>query len=180
VSAGGDDSALTWYDELREAYRPDRLRVLLIAESPPDAGDGARRFFYSPRLSHDNLYRGVADAVYGHGNDIDVRDKAAVLARLQQDGFWLIDAVKAPINKKTRSERRTAIKAGVSHLVDNAVALAPELGVVICHSVVFELTAPALRSAGLIVLHDRPLPFPLGNWRAEFVNGFRAAVRERA
>jgi hypothetical protein len=30
------------------------------------------------------------------------------------------------------------------------------------------------------VLHDRPLPFSLGNWRADFIDGFRAAVRESA
>src|SRR2546422_2294554 len=45
-----------WYEELRERYRPERLRYLLIAESPPDPGEGERRFFYSPALTIDNLY----------------------------------------------------------------------------------------------------------------------------
>jgi hypothetical protein len=26
------------------------------------------------------------------------------------------------------------------------------------------------------MLHDQPLPFPLGNWRAEFVAGLRRAL----
>jgi hypothetical protein len=33
-----------------------------------------------------------------------------------------------------------------------------------------------LRTAGITVLHDMPLPFPLGNWRAEFVRRFREAL----
>jgi hypothetical protein len=176
VSAGGDDSFLTWYDELREAYHPDPLRVLLIAESPPDSGDGARRFFYSPRLSHDNLYRGVAEALYGARGDIDLRDKRAVLAHLQQDGFWLVDAVAEPVNKLRSGARRAAVRASVPDLVSHVVELAPERGVVICHGGVYDEAAAALRRAGVNVLHDERLPFPLGNWRAQFVEGLRSAI----
>ncbi len=53
----GSDDAVAWYEELREQHRPSRLCVLLIAESPPDPGSGERRFFYSPALTIDNLYR---------------------------------------------------------------------------------------------------------------------------
>jgi hypothetical protein len=33
-----ESEGLHWYDELRERYRPRRLRILLIGESPPDPG----------------------------------------------------------------------------------------------------------------------------------------------
>lgn len=169
------DDAHRWYDELRERYRPRRLRILLIAESPPDPGDGERRFFYSPRLGHDNLYRGVAEAVYGQ-EGVDLRDKRRVLDRLREDGFWLIDAVEEPVNKLPPARRRAAIRERVPSLVERVRGLAPERGVVICHSKVYELAAPSLRSAGVHVLHDAPLPFPLGNWRAKFVRGLRRAL----
>jgi hypothetical protein len=90
-----DALALVWYEVLRERYRPARLKVLLIAESPPDPGVGERRFFYAPTLSYDNLYRGVAQAVYGRAW---VSEKVKVLERLRDDGFWLIDAVEHPTN----------------------------------------------------------------------------------
>jgi hypothetical protein len=32
----------TWYEQLRGQYRPARLEVLLIGESPPDPGAGER------------------------------------------------------------------------------------------------------------------------------------------
>jgi len=104
------DRTASWYEQLREQYRPQHLRILLVAESPPDPGDGERRFFYSPLLTYDNLYRGVAQAVYGERPDVNVRDKPRVLGLLRDDGFWLIDAVEHPINKTTRTLRRAALK----------------------------------------------------------------------
>jgi hypothetical protein len=165
-----------WYEQLREQYRPDRLEVLLIGESPPDPGAGRRRFFYAPTLQIDNLYRGVAQGLYGDHPDVDLTDKPAVLRRLQADGFWLIDATDQPVNHLPPGPRRAAITAAVPQLVARCRDLAPRRGVIICHRVVYQLTAPSLGDAGVQVLHDQPLPFPLGTWRAEFVAGFRRAL----
>lgn len=167
-----------WYEDLREQYRPFRLKVLLIAESPPDPGAGERRFFYLPRLTIDNLYRGVAEALYGERSDIDVSDKAGVLERFRADGFWLIDAVDEPINKRSGAARARAIAKAVPSLVERCRELAPERGVIICHGKVYAAAGAALRQAGVRVLHEEPLPFPLGNWRRQFVEGFRRAVAE--
>jgi hypothetical protein len=52
--AAKDQSDTAWYDQLRDEYRPTRLALVLIGESPPDPGAGARRFFYAPELTHDN------------------------------------------------------------------------------------------------------------------------------
>jgi hypothetical protein len=175
-AAAEPPDALEWYDALREQYRPEKLEVLLIAESSPDPGSGAKRFFYAPELTHDNLYRGVAEAVYGTEPGFDVRDKVGALQRLKQDGYWLIDAVEKPINKKSQAARRAAIKHGVPTLVARCQQLQPKKGVIVCHSGVFGLVAQALKEADVPLLHAEPLPFPLGNWRSQFVAGFRQAV----
>jgi hypothetical protein len=88
--------------------------------------------------------------------------------RLQADGFWLIDAVDRPVNHLPPGPRRAAITAAVPQLVARCCDLKPHRGVVICHRVVYQLTVPDLRAAGVPVLHAQPLPFPLGNWRADF------------
>jgi len=166
-----------WYERLRSANRPSRIRVLLIGESPPKSEGTNLRFFYSPTLTrYDNLYRGVANALYGECADVDVRDKPAVLARIRNAGFWLIDAVDEPINKKSSSARLKAIRAGAAVLVQRCIDLAPEVGVIICHDKVYRETAIPLRNAGVHVLHSKSLPFPLGNTRARFVTGFRNAL----
>jgi hypothetical protein len=176
-TTAGEDDGEVWYERLRQEYRPSELRILLIGESPPDPGDGERRFFYSPTLArYDNLYRGVAEAVYGDQSGFVLEEKEGTLRRLQVDGFWLIDAVRRPINKASRSARKRAIQEAVPELSERCAALAPEVGVIICHTVVYEATAYPLRSAGIEVLHGAPIPFPLGNWRAEFVRRFREAL----
>lgn len=164
------------YRELREQYRPNELKILLIGESPPDPGEGVLRFFYAPTLSYDNLYRGVAQALYGDRNDVDLGDKPSVLKRIRDDGFWLIDAVEYPANKLSSSARDRAISDAVPGLVQRCLKLAPERGVIICHGKVYAAASDALRAAGVKVLHDNPLPFPLGNWRGRFVQGFREAL----
>ena len=173
----GAAGVTAWYEQLRDQYRPDRLEVLLIGESPPDPAAGERRFFYAPTLRIDNLYRGVTQALYAIHPEVDLADKPAVLRRLQADGFWLIDAVDRPINHLPPGPRRAAITAAVPQRVSRCHALAPQRGVIICHRVVYQLTAPSLRDAGVRVLHDQPLPFPLGNWRAGFVAGLRRSLQ---
>jgi hypothetical protein len=165
-----------WYEDLRESYRPPVVRILLIGESPPDPGEGPRRFFYAPTLSHDNLYRGVAEAFYGEEPDFDIKDKVGALQRLCRDGVWLIDAVEEPIDKHTTSARRRAITEAAPSLARRAAALSPTVGALVCHGVVFASAVPALRAAGIPVLHDKPLPCPLGNWRVDFVTGARQAL----
>jgi hypothetical protein len=172
----GQRGAAAWYEELRERYRPDRLRVLLVAESPPDPGGGERRFFYSATLRADNLYRGIAKALYGERSDVDITDKPSVLEHLQREGLWLIDAAEEPVNKLGSAARARAIAAGVPRLVERCVELAPELGFIICHGKVYAGSAEPLHGAGVRVLHPESLPFPLGNWRAQFVEGFRRAL----
>lgn len=167
---------IEWYEELREQYRPEVLKVLLIGESPPDPGAGERRFFYAPTLSYDNLYRGVALAVYGDRDDFNIQNKRDTLEWLRDDGFWLIDAVENPINKSSSSARRHAISAAVPRLVERCGELAPERGVIICHDPVYQAAAPALVAADVRLLHSVALPFPLGNWRTKFIEGFRRAL----
>jgi len=178
VAKADNDPAATanWYDELREGYRPERLNVLLVGESAPDPSGGARRFFYSPTLTIDNLYRSVAVALYGETPSFTVRDKPAVLARLREDGYWLIDAVDRPINKSSNAERAQAIRDSLPRLIARCLDLAPERGVIICHGGVYAVAAGPLREAGVRILHSEPLPFPLGNWRAKFVQMFREAL----
>ncbi|MDY1006337.1 hypothetical protein [Curtobacterium sp. CFBP9011] len=57
-----------WYAERRARWQPDRVCLLLVAESAPDDdGDLAnRRFFYDQTLtSKDGLFHEVVRALYG-------------------------------------------------------------------------------------------------------------------
>lgn len=170
-------SETSWYAELRERWKPDRVRVLLVGESAPDPSAAERRFFYAPTLTRaDNLFRGVVEAFYGQKPGRAGDPKAPWLERLHDDGVFLIDLVPFPVNALARRERREALRAHVDDLVAEAVGLEPG-GVIVCHGPTFKEAGAPLLAAGLPVLHDEPIPFPLGNWRERFKEEVRDALR---
>jgi len=163
----------TWYDDLRRRWKPHAVRLLLVGESVPDAGVEERRFFYGPKLDRrDNLFRGVVEALYGPiPRGSAGQPKQPWLERLRADGVYLVDLVPFPVNKLASGARREHVVT----LIERAQALDPE-GVIVCHAPTFTEVGRALRAAGMPLLHDQPLPYPLGNTRARFVAGVRAAV----
>lgn len=167
-----------WYSQLRKQWKPERVKLLMIAESAPADGGNAsnRNFFYrSDRLGPDNLFRGVIAAMYGTSNQVLKQSgKRPWLERLRNDGFFLIDLASYPVNSLGSAERRQVLKGAVADCVARTRELEPT-GVVIVKTDLFPLLAVPLVEAGLSLLHDRPIPFPLGNTRAEFVARFNAA-----
>jgi hypothetical protein len=166
-----------WYDELRAQWKPDAVRLLLIGESAPDPGAHERRYFYAPTLDRrDNLFRGVVAALYEPiPRGSTGQPKRPWLEQLRADGVYLIDLVPFPVDKLKAGERHSARRHHVQQLIQRARGLAPE-AVIVCHAPAFIDIAPALTTAGLQLLHDEPLPFPLGNTRARFVAGVREAL----
>jgi hypothetical protein len=168
-----------WYSQLREHWKPERVRLLLIAESAPDdGGDLAnRRFFYSDRLTgHDSLFRGVVEAVLDVAYlDSQMETKARWLGELRDRGIFLIDLVPFPVNGPNKKKlRSTARRLNADGCVQRATALDPK-GIIVCHKPSFRVLKAPLESAGLPLLHQYGISFPSGNWRADFVRDFRAA-----
>lgn len=171
-----------WYQTLRSEWKPSKIRLLLIGESAPDdRGDPAnRRFFYSEPLSHaDNLFRSVVAALYDSGKLTKGDSKRPWLDRLRTDGVYLIDLTSEPVNALSGTARRLALRASVDDCVKRATELQPE-GIIICHGPSFPLLENPLRAAGLPLLHDAPIPFPLGNTRAKFIEEVRSAIARRS
>lgn len=168
-----------WYAELRRKWRPEPVRVLLVGESAPDPGAADRRFFYAPTLTRsDNLFRGVVLALYGRSPGSAGDPKEPWLRRLRDDGVYLADLVPYPVNGLGSSARRRAQREHADALVETARTIDPE-GIIVCHGPTYNAVAGPLRQAGLPLLHDEPIPFPLGNWRERFAAEVRAALVRR-
>lgn len=166
---------LAWYEELREAYRPGTLRLLLIGESPPDPGAGARRFFYAPNLTHDNLYRGVVAALYGDKGGFDPSRKTTLLEKLRDDGVGssMPSRSRSTSDRHLRADARSqpqyhVLRVGSGSCAGRRCDHLPQRRP--------RAHGTSAAASGARVLHSRSLPFPLGNWRAQFVDGVRAAL----
>jgi hypothetical protein len=158
-----------WYERRRVAFRPDTIRLLLIAESPPPVNEkpgskAERPFFYDRRLSHrDNLLRAVLEGLYAKTLPSGAQPpelKVPWLERLRNDGVYLIDAVPCPWGDiELESLKKRCRQFFAEAAVKKAARMNP-LGVVVCHIGVYKVIAPLLRAAGLPLLHDFGLPFP--------------------
>lgn len=168
-----------WYAERRARWKPQQIRLLLIAESAPDdGGDPAnRRFFYDDHLTgKDGLFREVVRALYDDPPLVSGPNaKKPWLERLRAGGVFLIDLAAVPVNEFGASDRAAAPSRNVAETTRLATELRPE-GIVLVKQNVFDLLSGPIRAAGLPLLHDEFIPFPGSGQQKRFRERFTAAL----
>lgn len=146
-----------------EKYRPNRVRVLLVAEAPPSAPD---RYFYFEKVStNDWLFRGVHEALFGALPDRT--SKAAALAQLRDQGIFLIDLMTTPLDG-------SRLAGHVPDLVTRCLMLSPER-IILIKVTVYDVAYRALRVAGLPVVNRR-VSFPSNGRQRDFQRQFAEAL----
>lgn len=146
-----------------ERYRPDQVRLLLVAQAPPAADD---RYFYFPDVaSHDALFRSVARAILN--TEPTRSNKASVLTELRDRGVFLIDLKPDPVDG-------SPLAPYVPGLLARIAELAPER-IILIKTDVFDAAYPALAAAGLPVSKMR-IPFPSSGRQKEFAVAFGRAL----
>lgn len=147
-----------------EKYRPERIRLLLVAEAPP--GDEARYFYFEDVQDHDSLFRYVVRGILGVEPTRD--DKANLLEALKQAGVFLIDASPEPIDPGTSLDDQ------VDPLVSRCRDLQPE-AIILIKVTVYDAAFHALRRNGLPVVDER-IPFPGSGQQLRFEAAFARAL----
>lgn len=169
-----------WYADRRSRWKPARVRLLLVAESPPADGGNIsdRRFFYDEKLtSADGLFREVVKTLYDKPTLVSGQDqKRRWLERLQHDGVYLIDLAPHPVNMLDPNQRQASLSSRVHQTVAVATDLRPS-GIVLIKKNVFELLSKPMHRAALPVLHDTFVPFPGSGNQKRFRESFSAAIR---
>ncbi len=168
-----------WYAERRARWKPDEVRLLLIAESAPDDGgdEPNRRFFYDDHLTgRDGLFRQVVHVLFENpGLKSGPNAKVPWLAKLRDRGVYLIDLAQVPVNYHFKAERAAALEQNIAATIALAKELAPQ-GIVLVKQNVFDLLNGPLRAAGLPVLHDEFIPFPASGQQTRFRERFASAL----
>lgn len=169
----------------RAKYLPEKPRIVFVAEAPPE--DIERFFYYEDVKTGDALFINLMRALYpelreGNGGTIaDIRrTKAVLLKRFQNDGYYLIDALPAPISLKLSSkerirmiqERKEAITQEVTGLLGDIGPKTPvsDTGVILIKATVFDaLTDYLRRDMRFPVLNAQfKVPFPSHGHTAVF------------
>ncbi len=147
-----------------ERYRPDTVKLLLVAEAPPASPE--RYFYFEDVTEQDSLFRYVIRELLqvepSRGN------KSGMLRRLQEKGVLLIDVSPEPV------ARGDSLKAFVPDLVSRCESLKPRR-IMLIKATVYDAAFVPLKAAGLPVIDER-IPFPGSGQQKKFQAAFRRAL----
>lgn len=160
---------MTAYETLRQKYKPATIKVLFIAESPPPAAEvqSSRHFYRSEVVRRDDrLFVNTIKALYpevAQATESDIEpQKEQWLRRLQQDGFYMIEALsESQVHEVTKQQRQERIRSGLPDLLKKVSSLAaPTTKIILIKSNVFDMAAEPLRQAGFTVLNAELVDYP--------------------
>lgn len=159
---------------LRKKYKPKKVKVLFVAESPPVSEDDEVRFFYNPEQERwDYMYRAVMEAVFSDFQYCP-GEKDKWLRKFRKHGYYMIDATDKPVNRSSAAERRQILKDSVkSKLSEIRKLVTKKTPIVLIKRNVFEAFSEPLRDKGYNVIHEEFLPFPSHGHQARFIKACR-------
>lgn len=161
-------------DQLRERYKPEKVKMLFVAESPPKSPPGASeseiRFFYNPKQERwDNLYRSVMKSVFPEF-EFQKGEKDKWLTMFKGRGYFLIDATDRPVNHLQRAERRQELEAVLEAKLSEIKSLiSPATPIILVKKNIFQAFKEPLRKLGYNVIHKEFLPFPSQGHQHRFI-----------
>ena len=123
-------------ERLRLSYRPSKVDVLFVGESPPASG----RFFYA---GDSGLYRAMLEAFKVVDPNLD---EATFLRRFADIGCYLVDLCPEPVDRLPLSTRRATHDAGVELLSVTIAGFRPSIVAPLLRSIVGPVRR-SLRSA---------------------------------
>jgi len=160
---------MSTYESVRQSYRPEHIKVLMIAESPPPEPQvqSSRQFYYTDRIRRDDrLFTNTMRALYPEAADVKEAEleehKREWLRRFSADGWYMIEALEeSQVHEVTKAQRQERIAAALPRLVERVRELAgPVTKLILIKSNVFEVAAGPLREAGYEVLNTELLDYP--------------------
>ena len=157
------------YEKLRQRYKPEHIKMLLIAESPPPEAniESSRQFYRTGHVyKEDRLFVNTVRALYPETMDTSQQDlqkeKDHWLRRLQADGWYMIEALEeSQEHEVTKQQRQERIHSALPRLITRVQKLAePDTKIILIKSNVFDVAREPLREAGFTVLNTELVDYP--------------------
>jgi hypothetical protein len=173
---------ITKFEKARLNYRPELIKYLLVAETPPK--NDSKRFFYFENVEkQDSLFLETMKCLYS----IDTRGletkairayKPYFLRKFQNDGFYLIDSLGFPFEERYSSKKKEALlKAGQKELLTKINLLcSKETKVILIAAPVFKANYSFLISNKVNVINKDLVDFPGSGGQKKFQEKFRPLI----
>jgi hypothetical protein len=160
------------YLTYRSAFAPERAKLVIVAESPPDSG----KYFYNPagRTTEPLFTAMMRRLAHSPGT------KEGGLREFQRRGWVLVDATYEPVNGLGEKERDAVIVRDYPLLRDDLAAMLPDKSVpiILVKANVCRLLEPWLREDGFSVLNRGSVVyFPSNGRQPEFHEQFAAVLK---
>ena len=156
-----------------QKYRPEKVRILFMAESPPEAPD--RHFYFEDVTRADTLWVQTTRALYPEefGETAQERKRKGFwLERFQQDGYWMLEAVPYPVDKK---KKEVQIQENTERVLAEIQAAAPA-HVVLIATPVYKVLLKPLANAGISLPQPQAVPFPGRGQQSKFHAAMQATL----
>jgi hypothetical protein len=150
---------VTAYQHLRHTYKPDKIRVLFVGESPPAGGT----FFYKAD-SKLYIFTQKAFSIVFDGKF----DDEGFLDCFKSTGCYLEDLCPIAINKKNKAERKRQRVAGLESLTKCIRAASPQAIVIVMRAIA-PYVKKAAGEAGFDPRRICSLPFPTHGHQRRYV-----------
>ncbi|RCU49207.1 hypothetical protein DU002_12720 [Corallincola holothuriorum] len=136
-------------EKLREKFRPEKVRVLLIGESPPAEGT----FFYDR-----SLMTAYTKSAFESALSQKFSTNAEFFEYMRQTGYYLEDLSQVPVDKLPCAEREAKLIEESQRFAERVSQMNPK-AVVIVLKKIEKIVRQALRKAGSSA-EVYVLPFP--------------------
>lgn len=174
------EEQLQIYSDLRQRYKPEKIKCLLIAESPPFSGD-EMRFFYNPDVSRkDYLLRETMKVLFPDFKDnYNGKNKGEYLEKFKEKGFYLIDSINFPVNDRSDALRNKALKEQVPlKLKEIENLIDKDTPIILIKKNIHDIYYDELSSKGYNVLNEKALPFPCAGQQGNFKTYFSKITKD--
>lgn len=163
------------FQEAREAFKPDDVKVLFLAEAPPCKPD---RFFYFPDVTKgDSLFLHIIREVFPELKQIPTKQiramKEELLIRFREEGFYVMDSSEnSGIKSLSQVQKIKIFKEEQKELLKKISPYKLSAKIVLLSAAVFKANHLFLREAGFKIMNSSPIPFPGSGQQNNFKKAF--------
>lgn len=162
------------FEKARLKYKPKQIKYLLIAETPPKS-DSDRFFYFENVDRQDSLFLETMKLLYpDQAENINTKtireNKKYFLEKFKNDGFYLIDSLDTPFDKKyTSTQKVKLIKNRQIELLNKIKILCnQETKVILIAVPVYKANFWFLKDNGVNVLNIESINFPGSGGQKKF------------